>query len=159
MKRWALALACTATATLLGGCHLKTGGGGEEDPLFDDIDDPSCDDGGVGGSGASSNTGGYGAGGDATGGDGAGGDAAVPCEDHDDCAEGFICDADLDVCVPGTLACEEIEEEPACVERPDCEPVYAGIDCSCGPDCTCIGGEPGCVCEGFEFFACEAIAE
>lgn len=81
--------------------------------------------------------------------------ASAECEDDDACDEGFICDADLASCIPGERTCEELDTELACSERADCEPVYAGVDCSCGPDCTCIGGEPGCVCESFEFFTCD----
>jgi hypothetical protein len=35
--------------------------------------------------------------------------------------------------------------------------VYAGVSCSCGPDCHCVGGEAGCICESFEFFRCEPV--
>ncbi len=58
----------------------------------------------------------------------------------------------------GAIACEDLDEESSCSARSDCEPVYAGVDCSCGPDCTCIGGTPGCICESFEFHACEAAS-
>src|SRR5262245_43498740 len=47
---------------------------------------------------------------------------------------------------PPPPMCTELASESACSEREDCAPIYAGTDCSCGPDCTCIGGEPGCVC-------------
>lgn len=50
--------------------------------------------------------------------------------------------------------CADIATEAECVAQTGCEPVYAGIDCSCGPDCACVGGEPNCVCVSFEFFEC-----
>lgn len=146
MRRMILALFCTIGATLVSGCHIKKIGGDDE-PEWE-LDPPaSCDDGP--GSGAGGTTGG-GAGG------GAGGSATTSCTEDADCDLGSHCDAELETCVAGPLACEDLTDEDACALRLDCEPVYAGIDCSCGPDCTCIGGEAGCVCEGFEFFACES---
>ena len=77
------------------------------------------------------------------------------CEDESSCDPGFNCDEDLLVCLPADQErCSELEDDDACAERDDCESVYAGVDCSCGPECTCMGGEPGCVCESFEFFKC-----
>jgi hypothetical protein len=55
---------------------------------------------------------------------------------------------------PPPPECLELADETACTERTDCEPIYAGTDCSCGPDCTCIGGEPGCVCESYGYLVC-----
>jgi hypothetical protein len=55
---------------------------------------------------------------------------------------------------PPPPECMELATEAACSERADCTPIYAGTDCSCGPECTCIGGEPGCVCESFGFLVC-----
>jgi hypothetical protein len=60
------------------------------------------------------------------------------------------------VCTPSDVeTCGELTTEAACDERTDCLPIYAGTGCSCGPDCQCIGGEPGCICTSFEFFRCE----
>jgi hypothetical protein len=55
---------------------------------------------------------------------------------------------------PPPPECIELATEEACTERDDCTPLYAGTDCSCGPDCTCIGGEPGCVCETYGYLVC-----
>ena len=84
------------------------------------------------------------------------------CTDNAECGDGLTCDEELSTCVPGEEpppACEELAEEQSCLERSDCEAVYAGVNCSCGPDCTCTGGEPGCVCEDFEFFKCDPLEE
>lgn len=45
-------------------------------------------------------------------------------------------------------ACEAIWDENACLARADCEPVYQGIDCVCGPD--------GCVCQDYVFQYCSS---
>ena len=37
------------------------------------------------------------------------------------------------------------------------KPSLAGVDCSCGQGCECQPGEPGCVCQSFEFFHCKAL--
>jgi hypothetical protein len=50
--------------------------------------------------------------------------------------------------------CADWTTELECVAQTGCEPVYAGVDCSCGADCACVGGEPNCVCSSFEFFEC-----
>lgn len=141
-------------------------------------DDNVCvpdDDDGSGGTGA----GGTGAG-------GTGGAGAADCTDHVDCpqgsychedgicvqsntcncdaecGEGLTCDEVLGTCVPGEdppLTCADILAEAECVARADCEPIYAGVNCSCGAGCECQGGEPGCVCESFEFHACGEVPQ
>ena len=80
------------------------------------------------------------------------------CTNDAECAAGQLCDLGTSTCVPdpGPAACADVAGAQACIDRPDCEPVYAGVNCSCGPGCECAGGEPGCVCESFEFFKCEA---
>jgi len=60
---------------------------------------------------------------------------------------------------PPPPECLELENEAACTERADCEPLYAGTDCSCGSDCTCIGGEPGCVCESYGYLVCVDVED
>jgi hypothetical protein len=144
MRRMLLALACTLGAALVSGCHIKKMGGDEDDPDWEIDPATSCDDGGPG----------SGAGGHVD--DGDGGNDTASCTGDADCNAGSYCDVELETCVPGVAACEDLSDESACAARLDCEPIYAGIDCSCGPDCACVGGEPGCVCEGFEFFACES---
>ena len=82
------------------------------------------------------------------------------CSTDADCAEGFVCDEPQNSCVPAQTpppTCADMQTEVECVEFGGCEPIYAGVDCSCGPDCECTGGEPGCVCESFEFFKCEEV--
>jgi len=82
------------------------------------------------------------------------------CIDDTACTDGFVCDVASSTCVPDTspATCAELVVEQECIDRPDCEPVYAGVNCSCGPNCECTGGEPGCVCESFEFFKCDPTA-
>lgn len=172
MKTMILACACTLTASLLTGCYIRKDGGAEDEGLEWDTTEPSCGDDGSGNAGSGGNGGSTGQGGgggsvtcadhaDCEAGSYCEAELCVPsatCDEQTDCGEGFVCDDALATCIPGIAACEDLETEAACSARSDCEPVYAGIDCSCGPDCTCIGGEPGCVCESFEFFACSPVA-
>jgi len=82
----------------------------------------------------------------------------TPCAKESDCARGFNCDYERQECAPaGAETCAELATEADCDNRNDCVSVYAGTHCSCGPECTCIGGEPGCVCESFAFFRCEPL--
>lgn len=85
---------------------------------------------------------------------------AAECSAEADCLAGFNCDVATKSCLPAAHeTCGELENEAACLGRDDCAPSYAGVDCSCGPDCTCKGGEPGCVCSSFEFFRCELVLQ
>ena len=80
---------------------------------------------------------------------------APPCDTERDCARGYTCDLDQHECLPTSEeTCPELDTEAACTHRSDCTPVYGGTNCSCGQDCECHGGEPGCVCQSFEFFVC-----
>ena len=84
----------------------------------------------------------------------------TPCTEESDCPRGFNCDDDLGECVPADAeTCPELHTETACDNRNDCVTTYAGTNCSCGPECACIGGEPGCVCESFAFFECAPVEE
>lgn len=87
--------------------------------------------------------------------------ATGTCVCDDDCGEGLTCDEEHGSCVPGEdpapLTCEEVELEEDCTAREDCEPIYAGVNCSCGPDCQCQGDEPNCVCESYEYFVCAPV--
>jgi hypothetical protein len=158
------------------GCHFDK----DDDDEFDD-EECNCEDeprrpssggrsgtgGASGGSSAASCGGdgaGEGSGGAAPGGAGTGGSATggapplAPCSREADCQAGFNCDLALGVCTPSdTETCGELTTEDACDERPDCELVYAGVNCSCGPGCECVGGEQGCICASFEFFRCEPV--
>ena len=94
----------------------------------------------------------------ATNGEGGAAPAVEPtaCDSEDDCEPGFNCAFDAQQCQPADEeTCGELDTEAACTHRSDCTPVYAGTNCSCGQDCECRGGEPGCVCESFGFFGCE----
>jgi hypothetical protein len=57
---------------------------------------------------------------------------------------------------PPPPTCAELQAEAACKLRSDCQPIYAGTDCSCGPNCTCFDGVEGCTCEHFAYFTCVA---
>ena len=83
---------------------------------------------------------------------------ATPCEKERDCAPGYNCNLDLQQCQPADEeTCAELDTEAACTHRSDCTPIYGGTNCSCGQDCECHGGDPGCVCESFQFFVCQAV--
>lgn len=83
-----------------------------------------------------------------------------PCEDESNCAPGFNCHLGRGQCLPAQEeTCGELKQETECTERRDCTPVYAGIGCSCGADCECVGGEPGCICQSFDFFVCMPAAD
>lgn len=86
--------------------------------------------------------------------------SGTTCEDESSCDPGFNCDPERSLCLPADMErCSELSDESTCAERGDCVSTYAGINCTCGPDCTCMGGEPNCVCERFEFHACADVAE
>jgi hypothetical protein len=57
---------------------------------------------------------------------------------------------------PPPPTCAELADEAACKIRTDCQPIFAGTDCSCGPNCTCFDGAEGCTCEHFAYFTCVA---
>jgi hypothetical protein len=95
---------------------------------------------------------------------GEGGDPVVvppdPCDKERDCAPGYNCNLEQHECQPAAEeTCGELETEAACTHRSDCTPIYGGTNCSCGQDCECKGGEPGCVCQSFQFFVCEATPQ
>lgn len=97
-----------------------------------------------------------------TGASGGGGSSSHPplvtCEAERDCLPGYNCDVDAKQCVPAAEeTCPELGTELSCTHRTDCAAIYGGTNCSCGQDCECKGGEPGCVCESFQFFACRAL--
>jgi|SRR5882724_9724802 len=80
----------------------------------------------------------------------------TPCEKERDCAPGYNCDLEQHQCLPADQeTCGELDTELSCTNRKDCTPVYGGVNCSCGTNCECHGGEPGCVCESFQFFVCQ----
>jgi hypothetical protein len=74
----------------------------------------------------------------------------------DGCYTGY-CILISTTCTPPAppLECPDIASEAECFDRDDCVTVYAGINCTCGPDCSCTGFEAGCVCESFEYFGCD----
>jgi hypothetical protein len=114
---------------------------------------------GTGSGGTAATSGGTGSAGSAA----AGGDGGVatpdPCDKERDCAPGYNCNLEQSQCLPAAEeTCGELETEAACAHRSDCTPIYGGTNCSCGQDCECKGGDPGCVCESFEFFVCR-VAE
>jgi hypothetical protein len=146
----------------LGACSIERYDDDECDPDFEhpDQDTGSGARAGRAGSGATGTAGSSAGGsGGADGVSGSGGVTPVPstCEEERDCDAGFNCDLEAHECVASDAeTCPELESEAACSNRRDCVPVYGGINCSCGQDCECKGGEPGCICESFDFFACQA---
>jgi hypothetical protein len=153
----------------LGACHIRHSEGCDDDdfsgagrPELPDL--PSGTGGTVssssGGNGATSGSDGSGSGGSSTGGTAGSDDLPTPCAEEADCPRGFNCDYEAGECTPADAeTCAELSSEDSCDNRNDCVAVYAGTNCSCGPECACIGGEPGCVCESFAFFACEVAEE
>ncbi len=178
MKR-AIRVGVVSLLGLLSACHIKEWDDecDEDDVSFphpgpsDDADDddndpppppppPPASKGGS--SGADSSDGGSSSSGGSTG--GTGGSSPKPpepppptlCGEESDCPAGFNCSFDTHECAPTDQeTCGELRSEQSCTNRVDCTPVYAGTGCSCGQDCECRGGEPGCICESFSFFACE----
>jgi hypothetical protein len=159
-------------ASSLGACHIRNLEDCEDDDWSEagrpDRPDPPRGSGGSdsssGGSGASSGADGSETGGSGSNGSGTGGSEGNPgptaCAEEADCPRGYNCDYESGVCAPSDAeTCGELASEESCDNRNDCTTVYAGINCSCGPECACIGGEPGCVCESFAYFACEAAVE
>jgi hypothetical protein len=153
----------------LGACNVEHYDDCTEDDGFDFDDEfengpraGSSSKAGSSGSDAGSSSGGSsgsGSGGSAQGSAGSGpvDPPVTPCEKERDCDAGFNCNLELGECQPADAeTCGELETELECAERGDCIPVYGGTNCSCGQDCECQGGEPGCVCESFEFFVCRA---
>lgn len=77
------------------------------------------------------------------------------CVSEPDCPQNFNCDLARTTCEPASApTCGELMNAADCGKRADCRAVYAGVDCSCGTGCQCQGGEPGCVCQSFQFFEC-----
>ncbi|RYZ02621.1 MAG: hypothetical protein EOO73_31245 [Myxococcales bacterium] len=116
--------------------------------------------GGTAGTGATTSGGTTGTGATTSGGSAAGAppEPLPTCAEERDCDPGYNCDIEVGECQPSDQeTCAELESESACSNRRDCETVYGGINCSCGADCECQGGEPGCVCESFDFLLCRGI--
>lgn len=145
---------------------------GECDDWDDECSDERHGDGGGKSSGGSSDSasGGKGATGNDSGGSPNSGNSAgtgssagkggvpVSCVEERDCPRGFNCDYERKQCVAADAeTCPELSTESVCDNRNDCMSIYAGLNCSCGANCECVGGEPGCVCQSFEFFACEPL--
>jgi hypothetical protein len=97
-------------------------------------------------SGGSANAGSGGGGSDSGGSAGSAGTAgsgpSTTCELERDCPRGYNCDLEQHECVRADAeTCPELESEAACTNRRDCVPIYGGINCSCGQDCECKGGD------------------
>jgi hypothetical protein len=168
---------CAAVCVIsLGACHIKNMEDCDDDwssagaPDLPDLPrggrggdsgNSSGGNGAAGGTESSGTAGGTaGSDGSGTGGTDAAPPAPTPCAAETDCPRGFNCDYERGECTPADAeTCGELSTEEACDNRNDCMTVYAGTNCSCGPECACIGGEPGCVCESFAFFACENAVE
>jgi hypothetical protein len=166
-------LIITALATFnLAACTIQNWEGGTQEPGTEGgpcADTTDCDPGLIceglvcadpdaeaicdGGHGAADGTGGGLADGGNDPGQG-GADAEPNCIGDADCAAGELCTPEGLCAIP---TCADIDDEASCLDRSDCEAVYAGVDCSCGQGCECQAGEAGCVCESFEFFRCEPL--
>jgi hypothetical protein len=74
----------------------------------------------------------------------------------DGCYTGFC--IPLAACdVPPPPSCEELTSETDCQARAgECQTLYTGINCSCGPGCSCEAQDAGCTCESFEYVACRS---
>jgi hypothetical protein len=161
MTKW---IGCVLVGFLgLGGCSIERYDG-DCDADFDHPDAVAGSGARSGHAGSASSTAGSStSGGDGSGGvSGSGGNTVAPsaCDEEGDCDPGFNCDLDAHECVASDAeTCAELETEAACTNRRDCVPIYGGINCSCGQDCECKGGEAGCICESFDFFACQPTPE
>ena len=52
------------------------------------------------------------------------------------------------------LPCAALTTEPDCLARPDCEPIYNGIDCMNPSGSMCHGGDTDCMCAEYVFASC-----
>jgi hypothetical protein len=52
-------------------------------------------------------------------------------------------------------ACTEINDEPDCLARKDCEATYTGIDCTTPNGAACQAGSTNCTCASFVFANCQ----
>ena len=89
------------------------------------------------------------------------GGACVPCADgicacrrDDDCPAQDVCDHLAGTCGPPIVRCVEITVEASCIERSDCQAVYAGVNCRDAQGGACTSADPECTCETFSFAAC-----
>jgi hypothetical protein len=140
-----------------GGSHSRAGAGSTSGKAGSPSTSAGTEAGGT--AAASGGTGSTGTAGAAAGGE-VGAEPPDACDRERDCAAGYNCDIERRECLPADEeTCGELETEAACTHRSDCTPIYGGTNCSCGPDCECKGGEPGCVCQSFQFFACEAASQ
>jgi hypothetical protein len=147
-------------AFYLGGCNVEHYDDCSDDASFDDDFETGHRAGGSSKADSSSN--------DHGGLDGSGGAGtpeppeppeppATPCAHERDCDAGFNCNFEVEQCQSAEAeTCGELESEAECADRTDCIAVYGGVNCSCGADCECQGGEPGCICESFEYLVCRA---
>jgi hypothetical protein len=77
------------------------------------------------------------------------------CDGDADCGDGLTCDEDRSTCIPGedpVPACDTLTAEAACLARDDCNPIYAGVNCT--PECTVDPNSPECRCEYYYFALC-----
>lgn len=135
---------------------------GDEDPFDFEDDFETGPPAGASSKAGSSSNGGEQGGGGTSGSSSTGGmpeppePPATPCGKEHDCGPGFNCNFDAGECQPADAeTCGELETEGQCTDRVDCVPIYGGTNCSCGADCECQGGEPGCICQSFEYFVCQ----
>ena len=81
-------------------------------------------------------------------------DSGVPppeCVHDTDCASGRVCTAGGACILPD---CADVRVEAACLARPDCMPVYAGMNCVDAQGGECTSGDTSCVCATYAFAVC-----
>ncbi len=76
------------------------------------------------------------------------------CRRDDDCPALDVCDHLAGTCGPPIVRCTEITVEATCIDRTDCQAVYAGVNCRDAQGGACTSADPECTCETFSFAAC-----
>jgi hypothetical protein len=51
--------------------------------------------------------------------------------------------------------CPDINDEPDCLARTDCQATYTGLDCTTSGGSACQAGDSGCTCASYQFASCQ----
>lgn len=81
-------------------------------------------------------------------------DGVCPCDRDPDCPADQICNHRAGICEPPYVACDEVTDEAVCLERPECQAIYGGINCTDEGGGECTSSDPNCTCETFRFASC-----